>query len=466
MAQISIKKNFAYKSILTISTYIIGFITFPYTSRVFGVERLGLVNFVDNTISYFLLFSTMGIGILGVREIAASKNEEMRNKTFSNILGLNIWFTIATLIVYFIAITNVHKFNEHSELFYIGAAKIFFTTFLIEWFFTGIENFKYITIRSIIIKLLYVLAVFIFVKEKDDYILYFILTIVMVTVNACINLLYASKYIKIIPKELFSLKYIRNNIILGVYAVMTSMYISFNVMYLGLMSDNIQVGYYTTAFKLYSVILGFFSAFTNVMLPRMSALLAEERNDQIKNLINKSFSAVVTFATPLIIYSIIMAPQIINILSGPGYEGAILPMRIIMPAVFFVGIAQILAIQILMPMKKDTILLMASICGAIVGVILNVILVPKFYSIGSAMVLIFCEILVTFIYIIGFKRLCNIHVDRIISYKDLLIWVGTMITCLVIPQIAQHPIVILSSSAVITIFLCMICYRWKQCIKR
>lgn len=400
MAQISIKKNFAYKSILTISTYIIGFITFPYTSRVFGVERLGLVNFVDNTISYFLLFSTMGIGILGVREIAASKNEEMRNKTFSNILGLNIWFTIATLIVYFIAITNVHKFNEHSELFYIGAAKIFFTTFLIEWFFTGIENFKYITIRSIIIKLLYVLAVFIFVKDKDDYILYFILTISVVVINACVNLLYASKYVKIIPKELFSLKDIKSNFILGVNGIITSMYLTFNVIYLGLVSNNIQVGYYTTAFKLYSVVLGFFSAFTSVMLPRMSALIADGNDARFNELTNKSLWIVISVSIPIIIYSILMAPQIIFVLSGPGYEGAILPMRIIMPAILFVGIAQVLVVQTLIPLKKEGILLRVYTISGCLGLLINIMIVPKMQSVGSAMVLMCAEAIATILYII------------------------------------------------------------------
>ena len=79
MSQSSIKKNFAYKSILTISTYLISFITFPYVARVLGVEHIGLVNFVDNTVNYFLLFATMGIGLLGVREIAAVK-ENKKNK--------------------------------------------------------------------------------------------------------------------------------------------------------------------------------------------------------------------------------------------------------------------------------------------------------------------------------------------------------------------------------------------------
>ena len=103
MGQPSIRKNFAYKSILTISNYIMGFITFPYISRVFGVEKLGLINFVDNTINYFLLFATMGISVLGVREIASVKEtRDEKNKVFSNILGINILFTVITLIVYFL----------------------------------------------------------------------------------------------------------------------------------------------------------------------------------------------------------------------------------------------------------------------------------------------------------------------------------------------------------------------------
>ena len=226
----------------------------------------------------------MGISVLGVREIAAVKEiREETNKIFSNILGINILFTITTLIAYFLIISLNSKLNQHVELFYIGAAKILFTTFLIEWFFTGIENFRYITIRSIIIKLLYVLSVFVFVKHKDDYVLYFILTIGTVVVNAIINMIYARKYVTLVPKELLNTKYIKNNITLGIYAIMTSMYITFNVMYLGFVSDNTQVGYYTTAFKLYSVILGFFTAFTNVMLPRMSALIAAENNDRLRN---------------------------------------------------------------------------------------------------------------------------------------------------------------------------------------
>ena len=196
MSQSAIKRNFAYKSILTISTYVVGIVIYPYISRVFGVERLGLVNFVDNTINYFLLFASMGIGMLGVREIATVKDDKNRcSKVFSNILGLNILFTCATLIIYFILITIIPKLNQYSELFYIGCAKIIFTGFLIEWFYTGIENFKYITIRSVIIKLLYVILVFLFVRAPGDYILYFIFTVGVVVINAIINLFFQNSNI-------------------------------------------------------------------------------------------------------------------------------------------------------------------------------------------------------------------------------------------------------------------------------
>ena len=144
MLQPSIKKNFAYKSVLTLSTYLINFITFPYVARVLGVERIGLVNFVDNTVNYFLLFATMGVGLLGVREIAAVKEDKKRrDQVYSSVLALNLLFTLVSLGIYLLCVVTIPKLCQYDELFYIGTAKILFTVFLVEWFFTGVENFRY-----------------------------------------------------------------------------------------------------------------------------------------------------------------------------------------------------------------------------------------------------------------------------------------------------------------------------------
>lgn len=400
MSQPSIKKNVAYKSVLTLSTYLINFITFPYVARVLGVERIGLVNFVDNTVNYFLLFATMGVGLLGVREIAAVKEDKKRrDQVYSSMLALNLLFTLVSLGIYLLCISTIPKLCQYDELFYIGTAKILFTVFLVEWFFTGVENFRYITLRSILIKVLYIISVFLFVRDTSDYRLYFILTVGVVVLNALINQLYIRKFVRVRWNNIQLFKYLKQNVTLGIYTLMTSMYLTFNVMYLGLVSNNTEVGYYTTAFKLYSVILGFFTAFTNVMLPRMSSLLANGEKDRFQELVNRSFSVMATCCIPLILCSMIMAPQIVYILSGPGYEGAILPMRIIMPAAFAVGVAQVLAIQVLMPMKKDKVLLIASIIGAVVSLLINLLVVPSVKSVGSAVVLLCSEMGVTGMYV-------------------------------------------------------------------
>ena len=400
MLQPSIKKNFAYKSVLTLSTYLIHFITFPYVARVLGVERIGLVNFVDNTVNYFLLFATMGVGLLGVREIAAVKEDKKRrDQVYSSVLALNLLFTLVSLGIYLLCVVTIPKLCQYDELFYIGTAKILFTVFLVEWFFTGVENFRYITLRIILIKVLYIISVFLFVRDTSDYRLYFILTVGVVVLNALINQLYIRKFVRVRWNNIQLFKYLKQNVTLGIYTLMTSMYLTFNVMYLGLVSNNTEVGYYTTAFKLYSVVLGFFTAFTNVMLPRMSSLLANGEKDRFQELVNRSFSVMSTCCIPLILCSMIMAPQIVYILSGPGYEGAILPMRIIMPAAFAVGVAQVLAIQVLMPMKKDKVLLVASIIGAVVSLLINLLVVPSVKSVGSAVVLLCSEMGVTGMYV-------------------------------------------------------------------
>lgn len=444
-----------------------GFITFPYVSRVLGVEHLGLVSFVDNTVSYFLLFATMGIAFLGVREIAAAKtSSEQRDIVFSRILGVNLLFTLIAILIYISCIEFIPKLNQYKELFYIGIAKILFTAFVIEWFYTGIEDFRYITLRTIIIKTLYVILVFVLIKDVKDYLLYFILTVGVVVINAIVNMAYLSKFVKIRWKYMCSMVYAKQNIILGIYAVMTSMYLTFNVMFLGLVSNNIEVGYYTTAYKLYSVILGFFTAFTSVMLPRMSALLADGENERFQQLINKSFTAMFTFSIPMIMFSIILAPQIIYVLSGPGYEGAILPMRIIMPAMLFVGIAQVLAVQILMPMKKDKVLLTASILGALVSLIINFTIVEELQSTGTAIVLICSEFIVTGCYIVYslYNNLVNIPLT--LPLKSFLYSIPMIIICLICNEYITNQYLSLFTAAILGGGIWLIIVQRKSSVKK
>ena len=417
-----VKKNFLYSAILTISNYIFPLLTYPYVSRVLGVTNIGICNFVDSIINYFILFSMMGVSILGIREIASSTNDSIKQgRVFSSIFALNGIATLIMLALLLISICIVPEFREYKDLMYIGASKLVANLFLVEWFYKGIENFKYITNRTIIVKCLYVASVFIFVKTADDYPTYFLLLAFMVIVNAAINFPYACTKIKFSLKGVILIPYIRPFFTMGCYMLLTSMYTSFNVAYLGFVSSPEQVGYYTTATKIFSIILAIYSAFTGVMMPRMSALYAEGNIDEFKRLINKSTQLLISFAIPVVIFTMLYAPEIIYLISGEGYEGAYLPARIIMPLILIIGYEQVLVIQILMPTKQDRAILTNSIIGASAGIIANLILVKHLQSTGSAVVWLLSEITVFISALYAVKKILALNIP-ITHIAKIFIW--------------------------------------------
>lgn len=391
----SLKKNFLYSSILTTSNYIFPLITYPYVSRILGVTNIGLYNFADSIINYFIMFSVMGIGIIGIREIAGTQDDqENRNKVFSNLFILNASLTVIALAILIVCILTVPDLYNNKELMYVGVLKLVSNLFLIDWFYKGLEKFKYITNITLSIKFLYVISVFIFVRESNDYTIYYLLCTLMITFNAIANFIYAFKYVRLDFKSLDIKKYLKTNFVLGVYCFLTSMYTSFNVAYLGFVSDNTEVGYYSTGTKLFTIIIALYSAFTGVIQPRMSSLLSENKFDEFIGLVKKSTDILLAITVPAVLFTCFFSPEIIRIISGEGYEGAIVPTRIVMPLIFIIGYEQILIIQILTPLKKDKQILINSIMGASMGVILNLLLVNRYASTGSAIVWVMSEITV------------------------------------------------------------------------
>ena len=250
---------------------------------------------------------------------------------------------------------------------------------------------------------------------------------------------------------MLDMRYTRTNLSLGLYSIMTSMYLTLNVVYLGFVAGDTEVGYYTTAFKLNTVMLGLFSAFTNVMLPRMSALVAAGAKEEFQVMINKSFSAVATFSIPLVLCSMAMAPQIIHILAGNGFDGAILPMRIILPAVIMAGIAQVLAIQIIMPLKHDRTLLIASAIGASVSIAINIFIVPHLASIGSAIVLLSAETVVTGTYVVYVLRKKIVKIPFKLFVRSLLLSLPCVAICIACAHFIENPFISLATALVTSV---------------
>jgi len=379
--------NIIYSCALTVSGYLVPMITYPYISRVLGVANIGLCNFIDGIINYFTLFSMMGIGVVGIREVAANKDDRHGlSQCFRDLMAFNIFLTFVAGIVLLAATFLFPGAQEYRGLLLVGAVKLIANTFLVEWFYKGLENFKYITLRSVLVKSLYVVAVFMFVKAPGDYAVYYWLTTLVCVANAAVNWRHLCLFVSLRAGRFRLLRYAGPILFMGCYGLLTSMYSTFNIVYLGAVAGVTEVGYYTTATKLFSFIIALFTAFTSVMLPRMSALLNEGRRPEFNRLAALSNTILFRMAFPLIVFTMFFAPQIVYVISGPGYAPAAGPLRIVLPLIFIIGYEQILIIQMLMPMKKDRAVFVNSIIGAVVGVVLNVLLTSRLGCTGSAIV--------------------------------------------------------------------------------
>ena len=406
----SIKGNFIYSTILTFSTYLVPLMVFPYISRILGVDSIGAIDTIDNIIDYCILFSMMGMSTLGIREIAKYKNDKNRlQETFNNLFWLNV---ISTIVVFFFLIVTticIPTLQQRIVLLTIGSFKLFANLFWIEWFYRGLEDFKYITIRSVIVRLLFIVSVFVFIKEKSDFTLYYILFVSIVIINAICNWTYKRNKVSLRFKHIALKAYAKPFIILGVFAMLSAIYTKLSIPVLSFTCGDTEAGYYATATRMYQVVIALISSLISVLIPRMSVLIRESNYTEISHLFELAFKMLFFISLPIIWYVEFLAPDIIAIFAGNEFVQAAIPMRIVIFLVLIIGSEQIYIMQLLIPLNKDKIVAVAGLCGVITWAILSTILVPLLHGIGTSIVWIATESVVLLIAIYYIKKTMGYH---------------------------------------------------------
>lgn len=456
-----IKRNMFYSGMLTAAGYLFPLLTYPYVSRVLGVGNIGICGFVDNIVNYFILLSMMGMSILGIREIAScGKDREKRDSVFSSMMLLNATFTLLAVVLLISAMYLVGSLYHYRQLLWLGVFKLFFNMFLMEWLFKGLEEFRYITLRTVSVRCLYVVAVFVFVRDSDDYAVYYLLGVLMVAANAIVNGFYSRHSVSFSLKNMRLKGIVAPFLVFGVYLLANSMYTTFNVVYLGFACGDTEVGYYTTSTRIFAIMFAMFSAFTGVMLPRMSALAAADRREEFNRLVDKSVYVLMAFSFPMASFMLAMSPQIVDLISGPGYEGAVMPMRIIAPLMIVIGFEEILVVQILMPMHKDRTVLFNSFAGAALGVFLNLMLTDRFLSVGSALVWVSSELLIFVLSLIQVRRIMNFKFPTADVLRYVLVSVLLVGILYVVGEYIPAPSwIVLSVGGVTTVGYSILCMR-------
>lgn len=397
--QKSLAINFIMNAILTMSSFIFPLITFPYVSRLLLPEGTGKVSFATSVVSYFAMFGQLGIPVYGIRACAIVRDDkEKLSRTVHELFFINLIMSFISYGILLVGIVNVPRLWQDKELFLIISLTIIFNMVGMEWLYKALEKYAYIAVRSIIFKLLALAGMFLLIHGEEDYILYGAITIFAASASSIFNVLHVHNYIFVRVLKPYNLRHhFKAVAVFFAMSCATTIYTNLDTVMLGFMKSDTDVGYYSAAVKIKSILVSIVTSLGTVLLPRVSYYIENRFWNEFRRIASKAIRFVVILAIPLCIYFMIYAEESIYFLSGETYTGAILPMQIIMPTLVLIGLTNVTGIQMLVPMGKERYVLYSEIAGATVDLFLNVFLIPKFAAAGAAMGTLVAEGVVLFV---------------------------------------------------------------------
>ncbi len=398
MKQQSLKINFLMNIILTMSMFIFPLITFPYISRVLLPIGTGKVSFATSFISYFTMFAQLGIPTYGIRVCAQVRDDrEELTKTVQELLFISIIMTIISYIALFICLNTIPRLQADKILFVIVGFTILLTTIGMEWLYKALEQYTYITIRSILFKFIALIAMYLLVHNENDYITYGGITIFASSASYILNFINVYKYIDLKPRKIGDYNFKRHIKPIVVFFAMTcasTIYTNLDTVMLGFMKTDIDVGFYNAAIKIKMILVSIITSLGTVLLPRASYYVEKKQMREFYAIASKALNFVFVLASPMMIYFLCFAEEGVLFLSGRAFQNSIVPMQVLMPTILLIGITNIFGIQVLIPLGKEKIVLYSEIAGAITDVLLNLILIPHFAATGAAIGTLVAEFVV------------------------------------------------------------------------
>ena len=395
-SNISIKKNFIMNALLTMSSFLFPLITTPYVSSILKPAGTGHVDFATSVIANFSIFAQLGIPTYGIRACAKirDKREEL-TRTAHELLMINLIMNVLTYAALAVAIKVVPAYRDERLLLIIMSLTMILTSIGMEWLYKALEQYTYITIRSLIFKVIAVVAMFFLVRNETDYIVYGAITIFAASASNVMNLINAHKYIGFRPVGRYNLRrHLKPVAIFFAMACATTIYTHLDNNMLGLMTTQTDVGYYGAAVKIKTILVTIVTSLGVVLLPRASYYIEQGNMDEFRRITAKALNFVFLLALPLTVFFILFAKEGVLLITSNDYAGTIIPMQVIMPTLFFIGVTNILGIQILVPTGREKIVLYSEIAGAIIDVIINALLIPTMRATGAAIGTLVAEFVV------------------------------------------------------------------------
>lgn len=370
-------------------------ITFPYAARVLLPEGIGTINFFSSIINYIVLLTNLGIPLYAVKEVAKFQNDKiLRDKNTVEIIILSTILCLFGYIIVWVLAELVPDIHKQSTLFFVLSLTIIFNTIGVNWFYQGVEDFKFITIRSIVIRTIGALCLFLFVKTSSDLLIYGLITVGSTVGNNFINFIHLKKYIdwKVIKyHDLQILRHVNPAFHIFILNLITSLYIHLNSIMLGFMQGDEEVGYFTAGTRITHIGLALISSIGIVLLPRGTNLLQNGDLKGFESIISKSVRLTIALSFPMIMGLMILGTPVTLVFCGPNYADSIPILYLNAPVILFISLTNVMGIQVLYPKNKVNLVILSVTGGAIGNIILNIILIPAYGATGAAISTLFAE---------------------------------------------------------------------------
>lgn len=418
----SVQFNFVMNAILTVSSFVFPMITFPYASRVLLVENYGKVTFATSVLTYFAMFAALGIPNYGIRACARVRDDKVKlSRTAQELMIINLITSAITYVAFFVSLIFVKRFQQDSTLLIINSVSILLNTLGVTWLYSALEQYSYITVRNIVCKIVSIILMFIFVHNPSDYVIYGAIAMVASGGSNLLNFLNLRKCIILKPLGNYHFKqHLKPIFIFFATSVAISVYTNLDTVMLGFMTDDIQTGLYGASVKVKNLLTGVVSSLGNVLLPRLSLYVSNQESDKFYETLSKVLNFLLLISLPLTIYFIFYSRTSILLFSGVEYEGATLPMQLLMPTVFLIAISGLTGNQMLVPLGRERVVMTSVICGALVDFGLNWLFIPKWGAAGAAAATLVTEFVVLVVQLF-FLRSLAWKVARGVRYRPILV---------------------------------------------
>lgn len=458
----SITKNYLYNLIYQILLIVIPIITTPYVSRVLGADGVGKYSFSNSIVSYFVIFASLGFIYYAQREIAKYQdNKKKQSEIFWEIITVRSVSVLTALIVYFtVIVLGVFK-EEYTLLMIILSINILAVAFDISFLFAGNEDFSKTVFTNTLVRILNVIAIFVFVKDRNDLWKYVLITVLTVlTANASLSV-YAKNFLcKIEIKSLRPIRHIKPAVILFLPTIAISVYTYLDKTMIGVITgSDFENGFYEQAEKIVKIVMTVVTSLGTVMIPRNANAFERKDMDAIRRNIYRSVRFVLLLGIPMMIGLIAVSDNMVPWFLGDGYYKSANIMKILSVLILAIGLSNVFGLQYLIPAGEDKKFTISVTCGAITNFLLNLVLIRLFKSYGAAIATIVAEIAVAVIMFcfirknISFVEICKSSVKYLIS------GIIMFVPCFILGRILEPSIIntfVIVFTGVVVYLICLI----------